>query len=48
MKQKVHSLKRLTRLANSPHDKTGRENRQINKFKDEKGDITTNTNVSYT
>jgi hypothetical protein len=45
MKQKVCSLKMLTRLTNLANvTKWRREKTEINKIKDEKGDITTNTN----
>jgi hypothetical protein len=45
MKQKVHSLKILTRSINlNQHDKTEGGKTQINKIKEKKGDIPTNTN----
>jgi hypothetical protein len=42
VKQKVGALKRLTNL--SQHDKMEEGKTQINKIRDEKGDITINTN----
>jgi hypothetical protein len=46
MKQKVASLKRLTRLTNPCQHETKqrREKTQINKIRHKKGDITTNNN----